>query len=551
MSINVDGEKRAYAVLIEAGLTPEGAAGLIGNMEAESDGFWPWKVEYLCINRLREHGIKDRNGNYYTQDSYTAALDSGEISAEEFLHPLPGKQYGYGYVQWTSPGRKAGLWNLAHEKGVSMADENMQLEYLLYELKTSYTGVLKVLKSATSIRQASDYVLKHFEQPADTSEAVCAGRAARGQLFYDKYVKTTATAPTKAGGRTADKYISAFKSWEGYSEANGKYREIIDLYNSIKPLPRGYAVQYKDEWCDTTVSAAGIKAGMSELIGRECGCEEHVNIFKKLGIWIEDGTITPEPGYPIVYSWRVSKQPNDAYSDHIGAVVSVQNGTITVIEGNKGEAVGYRTIPVGWGNIRGYAAPKYDAAAAAGSTTETGGSTSAGGSTSGSGSAETYLTRGMTGSAVKKMQTMLIAVGYSCGGCGADGDFGNDTYAALCKFQAAKGLSVDGIYGPVSKKTLKKAYKAKKNANSSTEVSSSGGLNEKPQWVGRCTGNGVNVRVYAGTIYPNIKSWPKLNKGNLVDVCDSVPDECGAKWYFVRIDGHIFGFVHSNYIARA
>ena len=82
----------------------------------------------------------------------------------------------------------------------------------------------------------------------------------------------------------------------GFSEANGKFKEIIDLYNSVKPLPRGYAVQYSDEWCDTCVSAAGIKAGCSELIGRECGVEEHVKIFKKLGIWIEDGTITPEPG---------------------------------------------------------------------------------------------------------------------------------------------------------------------------------------------------------------------------------------------------------------
>ena len=283
---------------------------------------------------------------------------------------------------------------------------------------------------------------------------------------------------------------------------------------------------------------------MSELIGRECGCEEHINIFKKLGIWIEDGTITPKPGYVIVYSWRVAKQPNDAYADHIGAVVSVQNGTITVIEGNKGEAVGYRTIPVGWGYIRGYAAPKYDAAAASGSAP-------AGDDTT-SGSTETYLARGMTGSAVKKMQTMLIAVGFSCGGCGADGDFGNDTYAALCKFQAANGLAADGIFGPDSEKALKRAYKAKKKAGSgSAESSGAGGPNEKPQWVGKCTGNGVNVRAYAGTIYPNIKSWPKLNKGNLVDVCDSVPDEDGAKWYFVRIDGHIFGFVHSNYIARA
>lgn len=98
-------------------------------------------------------------------------------------------------------------------------------------------------------------------------------------------------------GRTAEEYLNVWRSWIGFSEANGKHKQIIDLYNSHKPLARGYAVKYTDEWCDTTVSAAAIKAGLVDLIGTECGCEEHVKIFKAKGIWIEDGTITPKPGY--------------------------------------------------------------------------------------------------------------------------------------------------------------------------------------------------------------------------------------------------------------
>lgn len=160
-------------------------------------------------------------------------------------------------------------------------------------------------------------------------------------------------------GRTAQDVLNVMRGWLGYSEANGKFREIIDLYNSVKPLPRGYAVQYHDEWCDTTVSAAGIKAGCSDLIGRECGCEQHVNIFKSMGIWIEDGTITPQPGDVILYNWDSGAQPNNGYSDHIGFVESVSGGQITCIEGNKNEAVQRRTIPVGWGYIRGYARPRY------------------------------------------------------------------------------------------------------------------------------------------------------------------------------------------------
>ncbi len=146
--------------------------------------------------------------------------------------------------------------------------------------------------------------------------------------------------------KTAESVLDVMRGWLGFSEANGKFKEIIDLYNSVKPLPRGYAVQYSDEWCDTCVSVAGIKAGCSELIGRECGVEEHVKIFKKLGIWIEDGTITPEPGYVIVYNWDKAAQPNDGYSDHIGFVEKVSGGMVTAIEGNRGEKVARRVIPL-------------------------------------------------------------------------------------------------------------------------------------------------------------------------------------------------------------
>lgn len=85
----------------------------------------------------------------------------------------------------------------------------------------------------------------------------------------------------------------------------------------------GMAVKYSDEWCDTCVSAAAVKAGCEELIGRECGVEKHIEIFKQKGIWIEDGTITPKPGYVIAYNWDKSTQPNDGNADHIGYVESV------------------------------------------------------------------------------------------------------------------------------------------------------------------------------------------------------------------------------------
>lgn len=158
-----------------------GVAGLMGNLSAES-GLNPKNLENLCERRLKESGKP-----YFTDETYTSAVDSGKIDREEFLNPLPGKQYGYGLAQWTSAGRKAGLYDLAKSKGASIGDLEMQLEYLCKELRSSYKSALSALKSATSVKSASDIVLIKFENPQNKSDSVKNGRASRGQTFYDKY----------------------------------------------------------------------------------------------------------------------------------------------------------------------------------------------------------------------------------------------------------------------------------------------------------------------------------------------------------------------------
>lgn len=82
-----------------------------------------------------------------------------------------------------------------------------------------------------------------------------------------------------------------------------------------------------------------------------------------------------------------------------------------------------------------------------------------------------YLQIGDSGEAVKAMQTMLIAIGYSCGSYGADGEFGKATYDALVKFQKAAKLDVDGLYGAASKEALETAYfKNNADPDAGTEI---------------------------------------------------------------------------------
>jgi GH25 family lysozyme M1 (1,4-beta-N-acetylmuramidase) len=170
---------------------------------------------------------------------------------------------------------------------------------------------------------------------------------------------------------TANDVLNIARGWLGYSEANGKFQEILNVYNSHKPLARGYAIKSSDEWCDAFVSACAIKAGAVGLIGTEVGCEKHVAIFKQKGIWIEDGSTIPQIGDIILFNWDDSTQPNDGGSDHIGYVEQVYGNTIVCIEGNKGEKVDRRTINVGWGYIRGFARPKYSGIGSSGVTNPT------------------------------------------------------------------------------------------------------------------------------------------------------------------------------------
>ena len=91
------------------------------------------------------------------------------------------------------------------------------------------------------------------------------------------------------------------KGWLGWSEVNGKFKAIIDLYNTQKPLPVGYKMKYTDEWCAATVTAAGMQAGLSDIILGECSCSRMIALYKAKGRWMEDDAYRPDiRGHPHV-----------------------------------------------------------------------------------------------------------------------------------------------------------------------------------------------------------------------------------------------------------
>lgn len=150
-------------------------------------------------------------------------------------------------------------------------------------------------------------------------------------------------------------------AYVGVKEGTAQHHAIIDKYNAHKPLARGYKVTYTDAWCATFGSEIAIEAGYTDIIPTECGCNAQIALWQKMGRWCENDAKVPEPGDYIYYDWDDNGVGDcTGGSEHVGIVEKVSGSTITVIEGNKSNAVGRRTLQVNGRYIRGYGVPEFE-----------------------------------------------------------------------------------------------------------------------------------------------------------------------------------------------
>ena len=235
---------------------------------------------------------------------------------------------------------------------------------------------------------------------------------------------------------TRSEIVKQMQSWVGLKESDGSHKKIIDIYNTIKPLPVGYKMKYTDDWCAATVSAAVKACNALDSIPAECSCLRMLELLKKKGIWEESDDHIPAPGDLIFYDWQDDgKGDNIGNPDHVGIVEKISGDTIILIEGNYQNSVMRRHIRIGARYIRGFGVPKYAEEEAVEEKKQEGFTMEM-----------RYLSNGCKGEDVKALQILLNGRGYSCGA--VDGDFGSKTEKALRRYQTAEKLGVDGVAGP-------------------------------------------------------------------------------------------------------
>lgn len=478
---------KTWNYLIKNGFTKAGAAAMLGNMHAES-GVIPNRVEILCLRRLSQNGY----GNY-NDTSYTDAVDSNRISRAGFLNPLPGKQYGYGLCQWTSPNRKAGLYDRAKSKGVSIGNLENQLEFLIYQLKNNYPSVYKALTGGSSIQQASDSVLKNFECPANWSSH-SATRVGYSKEYYNLYASSTVTQnQEKKENKTTEKKTTQLVDWSKYK---GK---ISNSGGDQKGGARGGAAgdQTGNEWV------------IKNWYNRPWDCVlRYPNT--QIGQWIALLGIEAANNNLVGYD----QNQRDTYWQHLKASNYRPSQITVACESDCSAGVIANVRAVGY--LKNIAALKNINA--------------------------TY-----TGN----MKAGFKAAGFKVL---TDKKYLNSTDYLLPGdillnevHHTATNLGIGDKSGGIDS-----SIPATSNTSTGKNESSDGArqLSTTPQWVGKVTATELNVRAWAGTEYPQIKSYPVLAKGNLVDVCDTIKALDGEKWHFVRIANSIFGFVCAKYIKK-
>lgn len=426
-------ERNAYTdilfdALMAAGCTVSGACAALGNIYAES-GVNPRNLENLCEKKL----------NYkYTDDTYTEAVDSGKITRALFLHPLgDSRQYGYGFCQWTSAGRKAGLYDLVKSRGVSIGDAKIQTEYMLSELQKSYRSVWNVLKTATSVQEASDIFLVKFESPKNTGEAVKKARASYGEQYLKIYQKEE-TKVSKIENAVTMAETIALDDTHGYDQVDRWGNPNYDCSGLVINCLENAGIPAKQKGATYT-------GNMPEVLPNIGFKNVIASVNLSTGSGMKRGDVLLGNGHTAFYCGN-------------GKLVHASiNEKGTVTGGKSGDQTGREICIRSYYNKPWIHVYRYTGVTA---------------SASGTVNVRNYLQKGDSGDAVKEMQKMLIGCGYSCGKSGVDGSFGGDTEKALLAFQEFYALEVDGKYGPASKAKLTSVYNNKQSA-SAPEVAKS------------------------------------------------------------------------------
>ena len=446
-----------WKFLKEKGFTDAGAAGAMGNIDAESG----LRANNLEDTYNRTSGMSD--------EQYTVAVDNGTYT--NFIYD----SFGYGICQWTWHTRKKALLNFAKQKNKSIGDLSMQLEFFIKELQQSFPSVYKILTTSSDVRTCSNAMLFKFEAPNEANSK-SQQRYNMSMIYYNKFMKG----------------------------------ENVQM--STNTYTKGIKTQLSKYFVSTEFDCHGSGCCSTTLINPKL--VEYLNKIRKhfnVPITISSGYRCP------IHNRNVGGATGSRHSKGDAADIIVKGHTPREVA-QYAESIGikgiglYETAKDGYFvhvDARDYKSFWYGQACVA-RTTFGGNSPSSPSASSNTTVTKNYMSVGDSGDNVKGLQQLLINLGYLSSG-EDDGIYGNATRQAVINFQKKKNLAADGLAG---KATLDALYEASNATNAKQTVTVTANiLNVR-------TGPGIQYpivdRVSRGASYQLLEiqnEWGRIAKG--------------------------------------
>ena len=156
-----------------------------------------------------------------------------------------------------------------------------------------------------------------------------------------------------------ERVVAEARKLLGVKEGSIEHKKLVDTYNSMPKLPRGYQLRYDDAWCAATMSYIGIVLSISRVILPECSCAKMIALYKAQGRWEERDDYVPGLADIVMYDWDAKKGECTGAPEHTGMVVGKEGKNLQVLEGNYDNRVKLREIPLRYVKVRGYCLPDY------------------------------------------------------------------------------------------------------------------------------------------------------------------------------------------------